>query len=685
MLPKNRLLRYLLIATLLFAFVGYFAFTTFLFNPFEGRLGADVSALVPRDVDLFLAKADLRRDFDPFPELAAREEIEQLPAWQTFAASPEYAELRESMGLDAALAELKATLDQLPLRVDLLRVFGGRDVAVAGYFRSGGMAATDWAVYGRVNWMGKLAHSMLSYPGLIGLEKQGISATRENEVVTLSGGTLQKPLHLTRVRDVLVIGNQGEMVAKSRSLHAQGGADSFFNSARYNDHVRSATRSQERDELELFADLRSMFETQRIGGPLPDPGSHDVGTALLGRLFQVPALKELIGVVQFDGGLALDVHGEFSQERVSSVQERFYRLRGIDREDILDAASLAPADCALFLYAQVPIGEFLKQMLESADPALRTNLEDLVRSSKSYSGVEELINVLDRALENKFALILRELDYELEMAKDEQTGEMVYVGPPNDGQPVFATSVVTWAKDVAAVEQVRSVAATMAPNLGLRGRKPGEPGVYNYQSFGFRTWEFWSEFVIGTGVICNAIDPPFCVTSNSIHLTGQVLATYRLGAPERPRLADRMDFIEVLDQSLPDVTANIVLWVDPEYAGSTLRQLAEVRANDEVRGGFDWVALREREEARLLPDLVPGKARGDLDPSEEERLAQAVDVVLRQMGEEEQARRLPEMIARSDRQISYLEAIGSLLATINLDPRAIDLSLRASVPLSDGE
>ena len=685
MLPKNRFLRYLLIATLLFLFVGYFAFTTFLFNPFEGRLGADVSALVPRDVDLFLAKADLRREFDPFPELAAREDIERLPAWQTFAASPEYAELRQSMGLDAALAELEASLDQLPIRVNLLRVFGGRDVAVAGYFQSGGMAATDWAVYGRANWMGKLAYSMLAYPGLIGLDKQGISTARQDGVITLSGGNLNQPLHLTRVRDVLVIGNQAEMVAETRSLHAQGGADSFFNSARYNDHVRGASRSQERDELELFADLRSMFESQRISGPMPDPGSHDVGTALLARLFQVPALKELIGVAQINEGLALDLHGEFSQERVSSLQERFYRLRGFDRDDILDTASLAPADCALFLYAQAPIGELLKQMLESADPALRTNLEDLVRSSDTYGGVEELIHVLDRALENKFALILRKLDYEPEMAKDEQTGEMVYVGPPNDGQPVFATSVVTWAKDVAAVEEVRSVAAGMAPKLGLRGRKPGEPGVYNYQSHGFRTWEFWSEFVIGTGVICNAIDPPFCVTSNSIHLTGQVLVTYRLGAPKYPRLADRMDFIEVLDQSLPDVTANVVLWVDPEHAGSTLRQLAEVWANDQVRGGFDWVALREREEARLLPEIAPGKSRGQLDAAEEERLAQAVDAVLRQIGEEEQARRLPELLARSERQISYLEAIDSLLATINLDPRAIDLSLRASVPLSGEE
>jgi hypothetical protein len=342
----------------------------------------------------------------------------------------------------------------------------------------------------------------------------------------------------------------------------------------------------------------------------------------------------------------------------------------------------------LFLYMHAPIGEFLRMMLESADPSLRTNLEDLIRSSGTYSGIEELIGLLDRALESKFALILRDLDYELETAKDPETGEQVYVGPPNDGQPVFATTVVTWVKESKAIEDLRDVAARMGSKLGLRGRTPDEPGVYTYSSHGFRTYEFWSEFVMGTGVICNAIDQAFCVTSNSIHMTGQVLVTYRLGGQGGTgysRLADRGDFIEALDQSLPGVTANVMLWVDPAAAGPTLRKLARISATDEVRGGFDWVSLRGREEERLLGEIAPGKQLAQLDADEKERLAIAVDSVLRKIGEEEQARRLPEMIDRPERMITYFEALDYLLATINLDPRAINLSLRASIPLPPGE
>ena len=56
---RKRLLRIFAILLLVALFAGYFAFSTFLFSPLEGDLEADVSTLVPRDVDFFVAKAHL--------------------------------------------------------------------------------------------------------------------------------------------------------------------------------------------------------------------------------------------------------------------------------------------------------------------------------------------------------------------------------------------------------------------------------------------------------------------------------------------------------------------------------------------------------------------------------------------------------------------------------------------------
>ena len=55
MSAKKRVLRVGCISLLLLAFVGYFAFSTLLFPPFEGKFKAHVSGLIPRNVDVYLA------------------------------------------------------------------------------------------------------------------------------------------------------------------------------------------------------------------------------------------------------------------------------------------------------------------------------------------------------------------------------------------------------------------------------------------------------------------------------------------------------------------------------------------------------------------------------------------------------------------------------------------------------
>src|SRR5690606_7367985 len=150
---------------------------------------------------------------------AVTEDLERNETWQSFRASPEYLELEQQLGLEAALTELEAATSQIPLGLDPLKVFGGRQVAVAGRFQGPDFANADWAVYGTVNWMGKLGLELLRYPGLIGLEEQGLMATvQEGGFVALEGAQLARPLYLTRIKDVGVVSTSPELVREALRL-----------------------------------------------------------------------------------------------------------------------------------------------------------------------------------------------------------------------------------------------------------------------------------------------------------------------------------------------------------------------------------------------------------------------------------------------------------------------------------
>ena len=90
---KSRFVKIALIVLAVVVFAGYFAFTTFLYNPLEGELDAPNAALVPREVDFFLGRAHLDESFSKFPRLVVQDQLDKNPGWQTWVASPEYAEL----------------------------------------------------------------------------------------------------------------------------------------------------------------------------------------------------------------------------------------------------------------------------------------------------------------------------------------------------------------------------------------------------------------------------------------------------------------------------------------------------------------------------------------------------------------------------------------------------------------
>src|SRR5690349_20875779 len=292
---KSRLLRIAAIVLGVLLFAGFFAFSTFLYSPFEGALTEHVAALVPRDVDFFLGRAELGSAFGKFPHLALEEQLLRQPAWQAWAGSAEGKKLAADLKLEETLKELEAQAAQLPFGLQPQEVFGGQELVVAGYFKGRSLEQADWAVYGRTNWLGKLGAALLSYPKLLGLEKQGLKAVVGEGQVALSGGQLPREVFVGRVKDVVIVATKPELVKAAYDLRGAGFADSFYQSANYNDWIQHASRSSARDEFELYVNTRKLLENLALSGPWPDPKSQDFAPALLGRLFQLPSLKNAIG------------------------------------------------------------------------------------------------------------------------------------------------------------------------------------------------------------------------------------------------------------------------------------------------------------------------------------------------------------------------------------------------------
>lgn len=677
MRPKTRFLRLVLTVLLVLGFVGYFAFSTFVFSPTEGDYEPDIATLVPRNVDFFVAKARLSEDFDRFPRLALEDELGATPAWRAFRDSEDFAALRERIDVEALRARIEAELTQLR-GIDPLRAFGGRDLAIAGWVRGPDLAQADWAAYGRVNWMGKLAASLLSYPKLLGLPERGLTAAVEEDHVALSGGQLTRPLFVTRVRDVVVVGTALELVRGARDLEARAGQDSLGQGAAYDEHIHSSkNRTPERDELEVFVDWRSASEKASLSGRWPDPQSPFQLTSFAARFFQLGSIKDLAGVVGFDRGLRARLHTSLSSEMVGPAAERIYRQRGADvREIVGQAAALAPHDTGLFAYVHIGVGDLLRDFLETSEPALRSNLDDFARGTGKYANAEALVAELDALFRGRIALILRRNDYASDAAND----------PPNDGAPVFAMAVVLWtdgsAKAQAKINELRRLVASHQGSLGLQGREPGKGGVYSniLAKTGNEVWEYWTPLVTGTGHLADMIDNELYILSNSFRMLSDLIETLRRPTTNSALVKD-VTFQGLVQEGLDH--ANALVWVAPRELAETLRQMSERTASNAVLGAFDMARERVREEGLVLRQDFGGRRAQELAPDEKARLDELVDARMESLRQRALTEQVPALQAAYLRRIQYAELCKAALWIVSFDPKWMEMSLGVVAPLGD--
>ncbi|MCB9915275.1 MAG: hypothetical protein H6828_09010 [Planctomycetes bacterium] len=666
---KSRLLRILLILLGLVLFVGYFAFSTFLFNPFEGRLGVDVSGLVPRSADFFVARARLNDVFSDFPTFAVEEELAKQPAWQAFDGSPEQQELAELVHWDELMSEVRRAVADLPAGLDPLSVFGGDDLAIAGNFRGSRLADAEWAVYGTLSNTGKLAIEMLNYPGVLGLEEQGVTVTVLDDFVTLNGPALSQPLHVGRVRDVAVISNSSQLVAQAIELEARQFKDSFLAGSTYNDRIAVIDRNDRLDELEVFVNGRQLMETLKVSGAYPDAKSPDVLPALVGKFFQLATLNQVAGVLGIDEGLQLDLHGTFSTELMTPLQERVYRRRAASGEELVDEMAIfAPSDSALFVYVKCDMSDLFTQVLNSIEPAARGLIEDELQKTGKYTSLAQVVEELDSALLDRCVLVVRDNDYPPDPD-----------GPPHDAQPVPAVGLVFWVAEGGneKIVKLRDAIGGRGPAIGLVGRKPGESGYYSNFVGGHEIREFWTPAIPGTGVIATGITGEVCLVTNSFRMIDHLYKTWTQGAPSFPRLSERPDFGALARSS--KYGANLAVWVDPGAAVRTLEKQARQRAEDSIE--IDWALERAQTEAKVLRDQYGGRSKDALGEVERTDFESDVDAKLSEIETNIKSQQIPALMAQYEREFTYMKAVRGALLMLALDPKFFDLSMRLVAPL----
>jgi hypothetical protein len=634
-------------------------------------------------VDFFVAKAALKEDFGEFPRLAAANRIQRTEAWMELDTSPAYGAWLESNGIEQMLAQLREGLAQIPLGYSPLDVFGGSDLALAGRFKGQSIEQADWAIYGRLNWMGKAALGALNYPGLIGLDGSGLVVTEEEGILHLAGGQLSQDLYVARVLDVGVLGSEASLVRAAVELERASGENSLYLSADYGDRIETVrSRSAKGDEVEVLLDLRALLDNLGHKGTLPDTSSERFLTAFMGRVFQIPACRKVMGVIGFDDGVNVDLHGTFSSEEITTAQRRIYgRDAGFGHEKVMEkVAIVAPEDAVLFAYLEGPIATLLEEVLASVDPAMKSNLADAFRSTGRFSDLDAVRNHLAVSLHNRLALVVRENDYAKESKLDPATGRMEYAGPPNDGQSVFAVALITWYSDEGKLIELRELIGQSPAYFGLEGRN-GDTGYYQHKVGNYDTREFWSRFVPGTGVIATMNTHDQFIISNVHEMLRDIYKTTTIGGREYPRLSSRPEFIELMSDTVP--SANMLVWMNPQSARKTLESQAEAWAREHAATGIDWGRKRAEEENKLIPQLFPGRGRGQLTRDQRDKLNVAVDPILKEYRTDFIKQRIPDLVREKQRQIAYGMSCTSFLAMIQLSPRAFSFSMRTVIPLPE--
>ena len=388
-------------------------FATFVYNPFEGSFG-ELRRAVPYGVDFYVAKADLRSDFETFPVPAFWPDFENSPAFPKIRAGSIYKDMSADVG--RALEEVRridAQLASIPLLgVSILGDAIGKDIAVAGRLRSN-RSGYDVCAYTVVTWKVRAAIELLGFD-FVKSRLPGMTVTLDGGIYELRGNA--EPFWLTRVKDLVIAGTSKELVVDSRQLATnESTADAIWTSADYNDHLRAPLEASSAENVvELMTDLATLRDFSPSFANWPGMGQDVTQEQKLLRTFLTPkAMRRAWSSLALEGsGATLTTRLTLDPGELDDFQRRFQEANPGSVETWLKSfLRLVPYTAAFCATMRVPAGDFFRAAFRTMEIDAQNLIDDGLRRSGHGAGLDGLIDTVAPALEPWIGVVFRNNDY----------------------------------------------------------------------------------------------------------------------------------------------------------------------------------------------------------------------------------------------------------------------------------
>lgn len=502
------------LTTLLLLFV-----VAFVFNPFEGAL-PDMRELVPRNIDYFLRKVDLREDFSEFPKPNFWNDLKASSGYRVWEDGETYRELALDQGLDQALSQLADASAQVAETgvIDLLDDFLGEEVIICGRLVPSGFADSEFCLYTRVSLTARFAWGLAQWPSVqVQMAREGLNLAAAGEgrmQLTLPG---QPKLYLARYLDCLMISNSSLLLDESLELaeSISGASDSFGGSADYRDGVEGRIRDWERTTgVERANAIEFYLRPDRVLPMIPGLDNwpdarhpEDWNQRVLASFLNFSGWRFLTSSLIFEeDSLTILGRVDLNRNNHTPFQAEFFKAEPQARRLWLDDfLGMVPGQGACAAAAlRMPAGEFLAEMHDAMEPGMRTLLDESLRKTGKYENTRDLIDKLRPALLDRTGFVF--------FPAREETEFEVYEPSP---APLIAW--VFWIREGARepIQEFYDFLETNYKNLGF-------PNAYNLTltsgSGGDKARSYANPNIPGTGHIAILVYGRFFVVSNSDYL-----------------------------------------------------------------------------------------------------------------------------------------------------------------------
>ncbi|MEZ5964668.1 MAG: hypothetical protein R3F56_12535 [Planctomycetota bacterium] len=416
----KKLLKVTAIVALVLVTIGLLFVVAFIFNPFEGKVN-DLRDVVPRAVDFFLRKEDLKADFVRFPTAKFWPEFEQSTAWDKIRRGPTYRGLDQALQLDKTLAQVREAVDQVArdTPLDLMRDVLGQEIEVAGSLTTP-VEASTWCLYARVGWRVKVAFGVAGY-GFVRnqFQAQGVVLETDGDLLKVSLRGNPRPLYTARHLDCVMLGNDRALVENSlRLARGESNADTLGGSSDYRDGVDGRLRAFEEaakipgraNALEVYLRPEQVFAVTGWDRGWPNPNHPDsMNQRVLAAFVSLAGWRFASGAFVFEpDSLAVLARVMLNQNEHTPFQAEFFRTEAQRRQEWLDPfLTMVPDDTCALAAMRMPAGPFLRQMYRALDNDLRTLFEDVIKRTGVYKSVDDLLGQLELAFLPRTGFVFR--------------------------------------------------------------------------------------------------------------------------------------------------------------------------------------------------------------------------------------------------------------------------------------